>query len=434
MSKHTNTAKIIYVLLDGVGDLTNTSLNELTPLEAAYTPNMDSLARNGCMGRVITVGKGIAPQSDIAVFNMLGYSFKDGSYVGRGVIECIGCNIDFREGDLALRGNFATVDNELKIIDRRAGRDISSEESHALCKTLRENISFSDKDASIIIEPTVGHRTVIRFRHSQKKLSDKVTNTDPAYDKINGMGIANKTVSNMHLLKSIPVENIESAKLSAKLINEFTEKAIKILNTHPVNINRAKIGKKIINAIIVRDSGNRYPQVVPINKKYDMKISCIVDMPVEIGISKILGMKAFEAGNIDNYELKAEVSAKALEEYDLVYVHIKGPDEFGHDGDARGKKKNIEQIDKRFFGTLINKLNTDNSTIIISADHCTPCTLKSHSDHPVPILVSGNMINRDGTARFTEKYAEKGSMGMIAGENVLMMILNIILKNKSADL
>ena len=131
MSKHTNTAKIIYVLLDGVGDLTNTSLNDLTPLEAAYTPNMDSLARNGCMGRVITVGKGIAPQSDIAVFNMLGYSFKDGSYVGRGVIECIGCNIDFREGDLALRGNFATVDDELKIIDRRAGRDISSEESYS---------------------------------------------------------------------------------------------------------------------------------------------------------------------------------------------------------------------------------------------------------------------------------------------------------------
>ena len=153
-------------------------------------------------------------------------------------------------------------------------------------------------------------------------------------------------------------------------------------------------------------------------------------MPVEIGISKVLGMNTLEAGNIDNYEQKAEITAKALEEYNLVYVHIKGPDEFGHDGDARGKKKNIEQIDKRFFGTLINKLNTDNSTIIISADHGTPGTLKSHSDHPVPLLVSGNMINRDGTARFTEKYGEKGSMGLIAGENVLMRTLNIILKNK----
>ena len=101
--------KLVYVLLDGIGDLPHSSLNGLTPLEAAYTPNLDALASKGVMGRVISVGKGIAPQSDIAVFNMLGYSFKDGSYVGRGVIESIGCNIDFRDGDVALRGNFATV-------------------------------------------------------------------------------------------------------------------------------------------------------------------------------------------------------------------------------------------------------------------------------------------------------------------------------------
>ena len=105
------------------------------------------------MGRVISVGKGIAPQSDIAVFNMLGYSFKDGSYVGRGVIESIGCNIDFREGDLALRGNFATVDDNLKVVDRRAGRIISIEEAKSVCKTLSDNIKFSDKDGSVTPPP-----------------------------------------------------------------------------------------------------------------------------------------------------------------------------------------------------------------------------------------------------------------------------------------
>jgi 2,3-bisphosphoglycerate-independent phosphoglycerate mutase len=136
--------RLVYVLLDGIGDLPHPSLNDLTPLEAAYTPNLDVLARNGSMGRVISVGKGIAPQSDIAVFNMLGYSFKDNSYVGRGVIESIGCNIDFREGDLALRGNFATVDDNLKVLDRRAGRVISSEEAKSVCKTLSDNIRFSD--------------------------------------------------------------------------------------------------------------------------------------------------------------------------------------------------------------------------------------------------------------------------------------------------
>src|ERR671937_2153634 len=146
--------KLVYVLLDGIGDLPHSSLNDLTPLEAAYTPNLDALARNGCMGRVISVGKGIAPQSDIAVFNMLGYSFRDGSYVGRGVIESIGCDIDFRNGDLALRGNFATIDDNSRIVDRRAGRAITTDESRAVCRSLREKIRFSDKNASLALEPT----------------------------------------------------------------------------------------------------------------------------------------------------------------------------------------------------------------------------------------------------------------------------------------
>src|ERR1041385_4036232 len=144
--------KLIYVLLDGIGDLPHPLLGNSTPLEVAHTPNLDKLALNGCMGTVISVGKGIAPQSDIAVFNMLGYSFKDGSYVGRGVIESIGCSIDFRDGDLALRGNFATVDGKLKILDRRAGRDIGLEEARAVCKTLCNNIKFSYKDASLALE------------------------------------------------------------------------------------------------------------------------------------------------------------------------------------------------------------------------------------------------------------------------------------------
>src|ERR687888_932928 len=137
--------KLVYILLDGIGDLPNPSLNGLTPLDAASTPQMDALAKNGCMGQVVSVGKGIAPQSDIAVFNMLGYSFKEREYVGRGVIEAIGCNIDFRDGDLALRGNFATVNDSLKVIDRRAGRVISTKEAKSVCNTLRENIRFSDK-------------------------------------------------------------------------------------------------------------------------------------------------------------------------------------------------------------------------------------------------------------------------------------------------
>ncbi|MEO9294624.1 MAG: alkaline phosphatase family protein [Nitrososphaera sp.] len=423
--------RIVYVLLDGVGDLPHPALNDLTPLEAAYTPNMDALARNGAMGQVISVGKGIAPQSDIAVFNMLGYSFRDGSYVGRGVIESIGCNIDFRDGDLALRGNFATVDDKKKITDRRAGRIIAKEEAAAVCKTLSDNIRFSDPDASVALEPTVAHRVVIRLRHRKLKLSDKITNTDPAYDKVEGMGIAKSTTEgDMYIQKSEAQDGSREAKVAAQMLNEFTEQVVKLLKDHPVNRARVAAGKKPMNAILARDSGNRFPQVEPINKKYGMSIGCIVEMPVEVGISKVLGMKMFEAGGVEDYELKARVAAKSLKganAVNAVYVHIKGPDEFGHDGDAKGKKKNLEDIDRRFFGTLVKELaEVKNPVIVVSADHSTPCIKKAHSDDPVPLLVSGDGVAQDGSARFTEGYGKKGSIGLLMGADVLSTAIGMV--------
>jgi 2,3-bisphosphoglycerate-independent phosphoglycerate mutase len=420
--------RLVYVLLDGIGDLPHPSLNDLTPLEAAYTPNLDMLARNGSMGSVISVGKGIAPQSDIAVFNMLGYSFKDGSYVGRGVIESIGCNIDFREGDLALRGNFATVDENLKVIDRRAGRVISIEEAKSVCKTLSDNIRFSDKGGSVILEPTIAHRVVIRFRHAKVKLSDKISNTDPAYDKVGGIGIA-KAVNNtqdIYIQESKAQEDTEPAKVAAKMLNEFTTQVVQLLKDHPVNRTRIAAGKKPMNCILARDSGNRYPNVEPINKKYNMTIGGIVDMPVEIGISKVLGIKMFEAGDSVDYEKKAKVAADSLKSVNAIYVHIKGPDEFGHDGDARGKRKNIEDIDRRFFGTLMQELNKTDAAIVVSGDHSTPCVKKGHSDDPVPLLVSSNRVKQDGSARFTENYAKRGRLGLLMGTDVLPTAIKMV--------
>jgi 2,3-bisphosphoglycerate-independent phosphoglycerate mutase len=419
--------RLVYVLLDGVGDLPHPSLNDLTPLDAAYTPNLDALARNGAMGSVISVGKGIAPQSDIAVFNMLGYSFRDGSYVGRGVVESIGCNIDFREGDLALRGNFATVDENLKVVDRRAGRVITVEEAKSICKTLSDKIRFSDTGASVKLEPTIAHRVVLRFRHDNMKLSDKITNTDPAYDKVEGMGIA-KTVTgeDIYVQESQAQDDTQPAKVAAKMLNEFTTQTVQLLKDHPVNSARIASGKKAMNCILARDSGNRYPNVEPINKKYNMTIGGIVDMPVEIGISKVLGIKMFQAGDTNDYEKKASVAANALKSVNAIYVHIKGPDEFGHDGDARGKKKNIEDIDRRFFGTLMQELNNIDATIVVSGDHSTPCIKKGHSDDPVPLLVSGSRVKQDGSARFTENYAKRGRLGLLMGVDVLPTSIEMV--------
>ena len=417
---------MVYVLLDGVGDLPHPDLKGKTPLDSAVTPNLDKLARNGAIGEVISVGKGIAPESDIAVFNMLGYKFQHDDYVGRGVIEAIGVGTDFKDGDLALRGNFATLNDEGIIIDRRAGRRIERDDVLEIAKEIEQYTKFSVPNTSVVVAPTIGHRVTVRIRCDGNPLSSNITNTDPAYSRVAGMGIAKAVTDFMKIEKCLPLNESPSAILTAKLVNEFTEQSLSIMKRSEVNQRRNQNGKKILSSILLRDAGNRYPVVKPINELYSMNFSCIVDMPVELGISEVLKMKAFKAGGLTDYEEKARVATKVLETQNAIYVHLKGPDEFGHDGDAIGKMKNIEEIDRRFFGTLLDNIDTSNVAVVISADHSTPCINKGHSDDPVPLLVSGDSIKKDGTVRVTENEAKKGSIGLIEGIQVIKTALDLI--------
>jgi len=381
------------------------------------------------MGQVITVGKGIAPESDIAVFNMLGYKFKHNDYAGRGVVEAIGIGIDFKDGDLALRGNFATLNDDGVIIDRRAGRNIEKQDTEAVSNEIEEKIKFSDENATAIITPTIGHRLVIRIR-SDCTLSSNISNTDPAYGRVDGMGIARAVTDFLKIEKCLPLDEESHTKLASKLVNELTEQSLDIMKKSKVNERRKENDKKLLNGILLRDAGNIYPKVTPINDLHSMKFSCIVDMPVEIGISKILKMKTYDAGGRTDYEEKAKVAAKAMDEQNAVYVHLKGPDEFGHDGDAQGKMENIEEIDKRFFGTLLDNIDSSKVAVIVSADHSTPCINKGHSADPVPLLISGDMVTNDDTQRFTETEAKKGRIGLIDGAQVITTGIDVIKSQK----
>jgi 2,3-bisphosphoglycerate-independent phosphoglycerate mutase len=420
---------MVYVLLDGVGDLPHPNLVGKTPLDAASTPNLDRLAKNGTMGQVITVGKGIAPESDIAVFNMLGYKFKHDDYAGRGVVEAIGIGIDFKDGDLALRGNFATLNDDGVIIDRRAGRKIEKQDTETVSNEIEEKIKFSDENATAIITPTIGHRLVIRIR-SNCTLSSNISNTDPAYVRVAGMGIAKAVTDFLKIEKCLPLDEESHTKLASKLVNELTEQSLDIMKKSKVNERRKENDKKLLNGILLRDAGNIYPKVTPINDLHSMKFSCIVDMPVEIGISEILKMKTYDAGGLTDYEEKAKVAAKAMDEQNAVYVHLKGPDEFGHDGDAQGKMENIEEIDKRFFGTLLDNIDSSKVAVIVSADHSTPCINRGHSADPVPLLISGDMVTNDDTQRFTEIEAKKGRIGLIDGAQVITTGIDVIKSQK----
>ena len=248
--------KIVYVLLDGVGDLPHPDINNKTPLDSAKTPNLDLLTKNGKMGQVISVGKGIAPESDIAVFNMLGYKFHHADYAGRGVIEAIGIGIDFKDGDLALRGNFATLDEKYIIVDRRAGRNIEKEDATGIAKEIEENIKFSNPLVSVVVAPTIGHRVVIRIRDEQS-LSANISNTDPAYARVDGMGIAKAVGDFLKIERCLPLDDTDSSLLTSGLVNEFTEQSLKIMKESTINKKRNAENKKLLNSILLRDAGNK---------------------------------------------------------------------------------------------------------------------------------------------------------------------------------
>ena len=183
----------------------------------------------------------------------------------------------------------------------------------------------------------------------------------------------------------------------------------KLIKESKINKKRKEENKKQLSCILLRDAGNKYPDVSPINEKHKMKFSCIVDMPVELGISEVLKMKAFEAGGLTDYEEKARVAANAMETQNAIYVHLKGPDEFGHDGDAIGKMKNIEEIDQRFFKTpSANYSPSIRNGNLLSRRFITAGIKFDFSASYVKELA--DFIKNDGTTRMTEEQAKKGQL------------------------
>jgi len=402
--------KFGYVLLDGCGDRPAPSLNFTTPLLAADTPNMDAVARRSKMGRVVTVGRGIAPESDIAVFNMLGYSFPKG-YPGRGVVESVGAGLRVEDGDLALRANFATRERGY-IKDRRAGRDLTKEETQGLDEALAR---VKLRDAEFDFRSTVSYRGVLVIRASGA-LSAEVSNTDPAYVRTKGFGAARKVNGREMVFVCRALDSTEKAKRAARLVNDFLSQAYVVLEASPVNQERKRLGKLPANLLLLRDAGDHLPKVTQFREKYGVKGVALVEMPAEVGIARLLGMKEVALSDHRDLARKAELFTRELADETMVYAHIKGPDEFGHDGDAPGKKKNIELIDGVFFGGIEGK--TRDVKMGVSCDHSTPCVLKMHSSDPVPLMITSDEGDKE-CCRFTERDAAKGSLGTMRGFRVL---------------
>jgi 2,3-bisphosphoglycerate-independent phosphoglycerate mutase len=422
--------KLIYVAIDGMGDLPIKNLGNKTPLEAAETPNMNALASGGKIGLMYSVGQGIAPESDVAVISLLGYDpFKYST--GRGVIETAGIGLKMKDGDLALRCNFATLGEGKNILDRRVARSLSTEEATELSKAANEQVKLESYPATFEFKNTLGHRAVLLIKSKAKLLSSHITNSDPAYTIINGLGVAKEHVE-MVLQTSEPMDNTEAAKVSAGLVNEFIEKTHALWEKHPINLKRATEGKLKANVVLTRDAGHLLPKFFNINERYGVDFACLADMHTERGIAQLAGMDSSllppPSGDLQkDCEVRVKALLEALPKHDCFYIHLKGPDEPGHDGNCTLKTEVIAAIDKYFFGPLLKEISLNDTLICVTADHATPCELKVHSDTPVPVLISGYKLE-GGKVKFCERECAKGSLGILNHGYELMPKLMALLK------
>src|SRR5437016_5959596 len=331
------------VVLDGASD--RPEGGQKTPLEASSTPNLDTLVRKGSLGSMYTVGKGIAPESDAGVFSLLGYDPLQ-IHLSRGVVESIGAGVEFHDGDLALRAGFATVDGD-KLVDRRAGRNLLTEEARELATAVNHEVRLKN-GTRFHFQATVGHRAVVVFGANADKFSSEISNFDPAYVRTGQISIAQRGLPQYDIPKCDPLDDSPEAVKSAALVNEFGFKTRHALDSHPVNLQRRKQGKKPANFVLMRDAGTAKPRVQSFREKWSLKAAMIADLPAELGIGRLLGMEVREippGTSLEDYRRRAELVLRLAGEYDFVYVHLKGPDEPGHDGLYDLKRQRIEDID-----------------------------------------------------------------------------------------
>lgn len=398
---------VLLIVVDGLSDR---PIDGKTPLSVARKPNLDRLAEMGINGIMDTIAPGIRPGSDTSHLALLGYDpYK--YYSGRGPIEAAGVGIDVKPGDVAFRANFATVEGEgsifdKKVVDRRAGR---IEDTSELIRALRE----IELPVELLVERGTGHRAAVVFRG--EGLSDRVGDTDP------------KAVGKK-VKRCLPLADDEKSRRMAEIVNEFMQKAHEVLENHPLNRERAEKGLLKANALLLRGAGEM-PHIPSFEEKTGLKLCVIAATALIKGVGKIVGADVITpegaTGNKNtNLEAKVKAAIDALESYDVVLLHIKAPDELGHDGDFEGKRAFIEKLDEKIAPLL--DLDFSRTCLILTADHSTPIRVKDHTADPVPVVIVHEDVRRDEVAKLSEFEAYKGGLCRIRGVDLLNIALDLL--------
>ncbi len=401
--------KYVILLCDGMADVPFDGLNGQTPAEAASKPTMDALAQKAEVGTLRTVPEGLSPGSDVANLAVLGYDTKE-CYTGRSPLEAANIGIDLKDDDVALRCNLVTLSDddvyaEKTILDYCAG-DIATDEADTIIRTLQKALGGGEFD----FYTGTAYRHCLVW-HGGKTALGKIT---PPHD-ITGRVIG---------------DYIPSHPDAAPLLR-LMERSVEILKDHPTNAARVAKGENPANAIWLWGQGHR-PSLQNFTARFGVKGSMISAVDLLKGIARIAEMRVCDVegatGYIDtNYEGKLAAAVNELKNgQDLVYIHLEGPDECGHRGEAQNKVKAIEDIDRRVLAPLLEALkDMGDHTVLILPDHPTPLTIRTHTADPVPyLLYRSNAEKASGVTRFTEAEARSTGIHEEVGYRLMSRMLN----------
>ncbi len=383
-----HTSKIVLLVLDGLGDLPNPAHGGRTPLEAARTPHLDALARESALGRLTPVASGVTPGSGPAHLALFGYDPLTHA-VGRGVLEALGAGIDLEPGDVAARANFCTIDAAGVVTDRRAGRIPTG-----TCARLVEGLQHDAgtfEDVKLMLQPGKGHRFVAVLRGPG--LGGAVSDADPHKE--------GKPVP-----VSRPLQADGTHEKTARIVNAFVARAAQLLKE-----------ASPANAVLLRGLSER-PRFAGYRERFKLRAAAIAAYPMYRGVASLAGMSL----HVPAGEGAADAFAVAEREWaahDYVFIHVKGTDMAGEDGDFDAKVAVIESVD----AALPRLLALRADVLCITGDHSTPVPMKGHSWHPVPALVRSAVCFADGSPRFHEKACRAGSLGDLASKDLIAVLL-----------
>ena len=434
IEKNLPPAKVVLIILDGVGDTTHVFKNGRigTCLQFSDHPTLDALASSGIIGLSDAVSPGFPCGSDTAHLSLFGYP-PFTYYNGRGAFEALGGGMDMEPGSMAFKSNFSTLFDDI-VVYRRCDRHFE-EEGPILCKYL-DGIKIPEyPEIDVAVAYATEHRCAVRI--SGLGLSDKIKGTDPLHD-------------NLPLIKSEPLEDLPEAVYTAKVVNALSRTLSEALEKHEINIKRKQEGKPPANVILLRGPGMRL-HVQPFNERHNVNTFMIAPTAIIAGLGISVGLPIIKVpggtGDMDsNYNAKAIAAARELEtnKYDMAIIHMKGIDDASHDGNYEKKAELIERADKA-IRVLIEELskieekNNDRFIISVIADHSTSSTWKDHTFEPVPCVISEvsaaakilgftskvynvPYILPDFINTYDEQSASKGSLGRFCGAKLLKLL------------